>query len=108
MKFIKSVLVLVLFSTSVVCSAQSPEKKAQKLANEIGEVLSLTPEEIDEVYKIQLVRFQETKKINKNYTKGTDEYKAMRKELGNNTYRDMKNLLGQERMKKWNEHKKSK
>lgn len=109
MNFTKTILALILFiSTSVVCNAQSPEKKAQRFADEVAEVLSLNSDETKKVYEIQLVRFSETKKINQNYTKGTDEYKQMRKKLGKNTYREMKQFLGPERMKQWNQYKKSK
>jgi len=109
MNFTKTFLALMLFiSTSVVCNAQSPEKKAQRFADEVAEVLSLNSDEAKKVYEIQLVRFKETKKINQNYTKGTDEYKQMRKKLGNNTYREMKSFLGQERIKQWTKYKKSK
>lgn len=109
MNLMKTFFALLVFvSTTVVCNAQSPEKKAQKLADEITEVLSLNPDEAKKVYEIQLVRFQETKRINQNYTKGTDEYKKMRKALGDNTFKEMKSFLGQERMKQWTEYKKSK
>lgn len=109
MNLMKTFFVSLLFiSTTAVCNAQSPEKKAQRLADEVAEVLSLTPDETKEVYEIQLVKFRETRKINKNYTKGTDEYKKLRKNLGNNTFRKMKRYLGPDRMKVWTKHKQSK
>ena len=109
MNLMKTLFALLMFiSTSVVCNAQSSEKKAQKMADEVAEVLSLNEEDTKGVYEIQLVRFQETKKINQKYQKGTDEYKKLRKELGNNTFREMKQFLGPKRMKEWTEYKKSK
>ncbi len=109
MSLTKSLFALLIFiSTTVVCNAQSPEKKAQKMADEVAEVLSLNEEDKKGIYEIQLVRFQETRKINQNHQKGTDEYKTLRKELGNNTFREMKQFLGPDRMKEWTQYKQSK
>lgn len=109
MNLLKTIFVLVVFlSTTAVCSAQSPEKKAQKLADEVGEVLSLSKKETKGVYEIQLVRFQTLKDINQNHQGDDSEKQEMRKELANKTYREMKTFLGPERIKQWDDYKKSK
>lgn len=109
MNLLKTALFLFMcVSTTMVCNAQSSEKKAQKLADEVGEVLSLSKKEVKGVYEIQLVRFQQMKEINQKHKGTEDEKKQLRKEVSNNTYREMKQFLGNERMKKWDEYKKSK
>lgn len=109
MNLLKNVFVLVLFlSTSVICSAQSPEKKAQKLTDEVSDVLSLSKKEAKAVYEIQLVRFQSVKEINQNHQGDEAEKKEMIKEVSNNTYKEMKTYLGIDRMKQWDAYKKSK
>ena len=108
MKSIK-LITLLLFITSFSMNAQQAvEKNAQKIADEVTEVLSLNKEESDAVYQIQLNRFKENVNIKKEFKDDPEARKAAMKKNGDNTSKQMKQLLGNERMKLWLEHKQSK
>jgi hypothetical protein len=108
MKAIKTIILLILFSFSFQLHAQKPEKQAKKFTDNITEVLSLNKEESEGVYKIQLSRFEESKKIKEEFEDDEDARKEKLKELGNKVFNEMKNLLGKEKLKTWNEHKSKK
>ncbi len=108
MKSLKLVTLL-LFITSFSMNAQKgPEKAAKKIATEVTQVLSLNEEESEAVYQIQLNRFKEIQNIKSEFKDDADARKAAMKKNGDNTSKQMKQLLGNDRMKIWVQHKDSK
>lgn len=103
MKSLKTILVLIFLSAFLQVNAQSPEKQAKNFTNRITEALSLSKEESEGVYKIQLARFKDSESIKKEFEDDEDTKKEKLKELGNKVFNEMKNLLGKEKMKQWNE-----
>jgi predicted metal-dependent RNase len=103
MKTLKTILVVIFLSAFVQVNAQNPEKQAKKFTDNITEALSLTKEESDAVYKIQLARFKEAETIRTEFEGNEDTRKEKLKELGNKVFNEMKTLLGKDRMKQWNE-----
>lgn len=103
MNTLKTILVLVFLSTFLQVNAQIPEKQAKKFTDRITEALSLTKEESESVYKIQLARFKDSESIKKEFEDDEETRKEKLKELGNKVFNEMKTLLGKEKMKQWNE-----
>jgi hypothetical protein len=108
MKAIKTIMLLIILTFSVQISAQKPEKQAKNFTDNITEILSLSKQESEGVYKIQLSRINESIVIKKEYEDDEDTRKEKLKELGNKTFGEMRTLLGKEKMKIWNEHKSKK
>jgi L-amino acid N-acyltransferase YncA len=108
MKTLKTILVLVFLSTFLQINAQTSEKKAKKFTDNITEVLSLTKEESEGVYKIHFARFEETKNINEEFKDDEETKKEKLKGLGNKVYKEMITLLGKEKMILWKEHQSKK
>jgi len=106
MKKLKFLLTFITFFAVVSLSAQpKPEKKAQKFTDEMTEVLSLNKQESKAIYEIQLNRFKEAQRINKEYADDPETKKEKTKELGNKVFNEMKKVLGAERQKQWKAYK---
>lgn len=103
MKQLFAILVFVL--TLSVSAQENPEKKAEKLANEFTQVLSLNEEESKAIYEIQLERFKTAQSINKEFAEQPEIKQEKLKALGDKTFNQIKNVLGMERQKQWKEYK---
>ena len=102
----KHVFALIVLFVSLSASAQqTPEKKAQKFADEMTEVLSLNKEESKAIYEIQLERFKENQAINKEFGDDPEMKKEKLKVLGNKVFNQMKDVIGVERQKQWKAYK---
>ncbi|WP_445749291.1 hypothetical protein [Polaribacter sp.] len=108
MKTLKTILVVLFLSAFVQVNGQNPDKQAKKFTDRITEALSLTKEESESVYKIQLARFKDSESIKKEFEDDEETRKEKLKELGNKVFNEMKNLLGKEKMKQWNEFRTNK
>lgn len=105
----KTKLIFLLFIFFVSLSfGQKAEKKAQKFTEEITEVLSLSEEQSEVVYQIQLERFSTAQLVRKEFADDEETMKAKLKENGNNTYNRMKNLIGEEKLKEWKQYQQNK
>lgn len=107
MKLLKTLLLLLVFTFSISLNAQKPEKKAEKFADKVSKAIKLSKKEYKEVYEIQLARFKDGKEIRQKYKDDEATRKAELKKLGNRVYNQMKKTLGKERLKKWNNYRKS-
>lgn len=106
MNKVKFLFAFVAIISFTALSAQpNPEKKAKKFADEMTQVLSLNEEESEAIYKIQLERFKENQAIQKDFADDPEKKKEALKNLGNKVFNQMKNVLGQERQKRWKEYK---
>ena len=105
-KLIMTMLFALVLTISV--SAQTPQKKAKKVTDEMTEVLSLNKKEAKAIYKIQLERFQEGKSIRDEYSDQPEVRKTKLNKLGSKVYNQLKDYLGIERLKKWKAHNKKK
>lgn len=103
MKQLFAIFVFVL--TLSVSAQENPEKKAEKLANEFTQVLSLNEEESKAIYRIQLERFKTAQAINKEFAEQPEIKQEKLKALGDKTFNQIKNVLGMERQKQWKEYK---
>ena len=103
LKLLLAMIALMLFS--VINAQPKPEKKAQKLADEMTEVLSLNKEESKAIYQIQLERFKTAQSLKKEYANDPETLKEKQKELGDKVFNQVKNILGKERQQKWKEYK---
>jgi hypothetical protein len=97
--------IIVLFLSLTVSAQPSPEKKAQKFADEMTQVLSLNKEESKAIYEIQLERFKENQAINKEFGNDPEMKKEKLKDLVNKVFNQTKKILGEERQKQWKEFK---
>jgi Na+-transporting methylmalonyl-CoA/oxaloacetate decarboxylase gamma subunit len=106
MKNLKLLVAFMLLFSSLGLSAQVKiEKKAQKLADEMTQVLSLNKEESKAIYEIQLERFIESQTINEEFADDPEMKKEKLKELGNKVFNQTKKVLGVERQKQWQDYK---
>ncbi|GAA4818114.1 hypothetical protein [Litoribaculum gwangyangense] len=103
MRFLITIMVLMFALT--LGAQPNPAKKAQKFADEMTEVLSLSKEESKAIYQIQLDRFKENQAIQKEYAGDPEIIKEKQKELGNKVYNQVKNVIGVERQKQWKAYK---
>lgn len=108
MKALKTILAVLFLSTCLQVNAQSPEKQAKKITDTMAEVLSLSKEESEAVYKVQLSRFKESDEIKKEFENEPEDLKEKLKILGNKVFNEMKNVVGVEKMKQWNQYKSKK
>ena len=108
MEKFKLILPLLLFFFATNLQAQKQlEKKAEKLSSEITKALELNEEEAKAVYNIQLERFKKANEIREKHKDDEATKKEELKKLGNTVFNQMKETLGKERMKKWNQYRKS-
>ena len=87
---------------------QNTKKKAQKITNEITQVLDLNKKESKAVYQVQLKRFNEGKSIKSQYSDHPEVRKEKLRLLGNRVYNDLKAVIGIERLKQWKNYRKNK
>lgn len=108
MKKLKLILPLLLLFCAINLQAQKQlEKKAEKISSEITKALDLNEEESKAVYNIHLERFKKAKEIREKHKDDEATKKEELKKLGNTVFNQMKETLGKERMKKWNQYRKS-
>ena len=106
MKKLQILITAIALMVTLGMNAQpKPEKKAQKIANEMTEVLSLSKEESKAIYQIQLERFKTIQAWRKEYAGDPETLKEKQKELGNKIFNQTKDVLGKERQQKWKEYK---
>lgn len=109
MKKLKLITALLALIITVSVNAQAkPQKQAQKIADEMTEVLSLSKQESKAIYKIQLERFKEGESIKKEYSNQPEVRKEKLNKLGGKLYNQLKDYLGMERLKEWRTYKKNK
>ena len=105
MKKLKWLITLIALFLIFGLNAQTkPEKKAKKIAHEMAQVLSLSKEESNTIYQIQLERFNESQSIEKEFSNDPETKQEKLKELGNKVFNQVKKVLGPERQKQWKEY----
>mgnify|MGYP006077131779 CR=1 FL=1 len=105
----KLIITILFMSVSVVTLAQNkPAKKAQKITDEMTEVLDLNKKESKAVYQVQLKRLNEGKSIKSQYSDQPEVRKEKLRLLGNRVYNDLKAVIGIERLKQWKNYRKNK
>ncbi len=67
-KFTHKLIIALLFVSFISSAQQNTKKKAQKIANEMTQVLDLNKKESKAVYQVQLKRFNEGKYIKSQYS----------------------------------------
>ena len=107
-KFTHKLITALLFVGFISTAQQNTNKKAQKIANEMTQVLDLNRKESKAVYQVQLNRFNESKSIKSQYSDQPEVRKEKLRLLGNRVYNDLKAVIGIERLKQWKQHRKNK
>ena len=104
MKKVNLLLPILCLFLSFGMTAQNKEK-AQKISNEMTEVLSLNKKESKAVYKIHYDKLNESDAIKKEFANDPEVKKQKLKSLGNKVYNQIKEAIGIERLKKWKNYK---
>lgn len=96
---------LILFLTiSMVAQKGGPEKPAKKAADKMTEVLVLNDTESKQVYEIQLEKFTQAQAIKAANTDDKDKAKAEVKKVNSNAQKELKSVIGEEKMTEWKKY----
>lgn len=85
------------------------EKNAKKFTDEMTTVMELSQEESAELYEMNLKRLKEMREIrNENKDMDKDELKKLVKPIQKKYSKELRAMVGNEKMTKWTEYRKKK
>ncbi len=96
----------ILFSISAF-SQQGYQERAKKIADDMTMVLALDEETSEKIYHIQLKRFIDAQRIRKEFQSDRKQMQAELRKLQNRLWGKLNAVLGKDKMKAWNAHKKT-
>ena len=102
-KFILLALLIVFNSNAI--AQDNLSIKATKITNEMTEVLSLSEEDREKVYEVQLKRFQEVVSIREQYKDDDQTRKLELKKVYKRLFGKLKNALDKDKMQQWRNYK---
>ena len=102
-KFILLALLIVFNSNAI--AQDNLSIKATKITNEMAEVLSLSEEDTEKVYEVQLKRFQEVVSIREQYKDNDQKRKLELKKVYKRLFGKLKNALDKDKMQQWRNYK---
>ena len=102
-KFILLALLIVFNSNAI--AQDNLSIKATKITNEMTEVLSLSEEDREKVYEVQLKRFQEVVSIREQYKDDDQTRKLELKKVYKRLFGKLKNTLDKDKMQQWRNYK---
>ena len=102
-KFILLALLIVFILYSI--AQDNLSIKATKITNEMAEVLSLSEEDREKVYEVQLKRFQEVVSIREQYKDDDQTRKLELKKVYKRLFGKLKNTLDKDKMQQWRNYK---
>lgn len=102
-KFILLALLTVFNSNAI--AQDNLSIKATKITNEMTEVLSLSEEDREKVYEVQLKRFQEVVSIREQYKDDDQTRKLELKKVYKRLFGKLKNTLDKDKMQQWRNYK---
>ena len=102
-KFILLALLIVFNSNAI--AQDNLSIKATKITNEMAEVLSLSEEDTEKVYEVQLKRFQEVVSIREQYKDNDQTRKLELKKVYKRLFGKLKNTLDKDKMQQWRNYK---
>ena len=102
-KFILLALLIVFNSNAI--AQDNLSIKATKITNEMAEVLSLSEEDTEKVYEVQLKRFQEVVSIREQYKDDDQTIKLELKKVYKRLFGKLKNTLDKDKMQQWRNYK---
>tara|TARA_B110001452_G_scaffold262547_1_gene262723 strand:+ start:322 stop:654 length:333 start_codon:yes stop_codon:yes gene_type:complete len=102
-KFILLALLIVFNSNAI--AQDNLSIKATKITNEMAEVLSLSEEDTEKVYEVQLKRFQEVVSIREQYKDDDQTRKLELKKVYKRLFGKLKNTLDKDKMQQWRDYK---
>jgi hypothetical protein len=102
-KFILLALLIVFNSNAI--AQDNLSIKATKITNEMAEVLSLSEEDREKVYEVQLKRFQEVVSIREQYKDDDQTRKLELKKVYKRLFGKLKNTLDKDKMQQWRNYK---
>ena len=104
----KYILIFALtFSAPAVFVQDISAEKADKITDEMAQVLSLSEEEKAKVYAIQHCRFQTAMEIRTQYAGDTDAKKAALRKVYDKLHGKLLGAIGSDRMKAWGNYKRN-
>ena len=101
------ILFFSLFFSLSVYSQDGLTDRAKKISYEMTMVLSLDEETSQKIYHIQLKRFIDAQKIRTTYKADKLMMRAELRKLQNRLWGKLNAVLGEDKMKSWNAHKKN-
>ena len=90
-----------------VYSQDGLQERAKKISNEMTMVLSLDEQTSEKIYHIQLKRFIDAQRIRKVHENDKKQMRAELRKLQDRLWGRLNAVLGEEKMKSWNAHKKN-
>ncbi len=111
-RFIGFIMLLMIVAGVTNISAQAIGKKhLEKIETQVEEIATVMG--LDDAQKAKVLEYKkesalEAQAVNKKYEKGSDDYKAAKKEIQTTFHTKLKALSTKEQMKLWSAHKKSK
>lgn len=109
MKKLLIIAIIALLSSSAMAQKQNtPEAKAERISKEMQTVLSFDDATYEKVYALQLERFTKEKELKATSGDNKEAYSAGKKEIMQAMNPQLKELLGKEEIKKWQDHVKAK
>tara|TARA_Y100000991_G_scaffold212483_2_gene196681 strand:- start:263 stop:589 length:327 start_codon:yes stop_codon:yes gene_type:complete len=102
------ILIIFLTFSFSAYSQDGFQDRAKKISDEMTSVLSLDEITSEKIFNIQLKRFIDAQKIRKIHRDDKQQMKAELRKLQNRLWGKLNAVLGQDKMKAWNTHKKNK
>jgi len=90
-----------------VYSQNGLQERAKKISNEMTMVLSLDEQTSEKIYHIQLKRFIDAQRIRKVHENDKKQMRAELRKLQDRLWGRLNAVLGEDKMKSWNAHKKN-
>ena len=90
-----------------VYSQDGLSDRAKKISNEMTMVLSLDEQTSEKIYHIQLKRFIDAQRIRKVHENDKKQMRAELRKLQDRLWGRLNAVLGDDKMKSWNAHKKN-
>tara|TARA_B100000900_G_scaffold414206_1_gene440220 strand:+ start:3939 stop:4262 length:324 start_codon:yes stop_codon:yes gene_type:complete len=90
-----------------VYSQDGLQERAKKISNEMTMVLSLDEQTSEKIYHIQLKRFIDAQRIRKVHENDKKQMRAELRKLQDRLWGRLNAVLGEDKMKSWNAHKKN-
>lgn len=109
MKKVMIIAIATLLSVSAMAQKNNtPEAKAERISKEMQTVLTFDHATYDKVYALQLERFTKEKELKETSGDNKEAFASGKKEIMQTMNPQLKELLGKEEIKKWQDHVKAK
>lgn len=101
------ILIIFLTFSFSAYSQDGFQDRAKKISDEMTYVLSLDEVTSEKIFNIQLKRFIDAQRIRKEFQSDRKQMQAELRKLQNRLWGKLNAVLGKDKMKAWNAHKKT-